>query len=94
LGNVHGSVRFVFGLVLGIAIPGWSIVGLLRLRYAALEIGLTMATSFALIMVSAQILITAHLWHLVAFEEFICMLCLPSLLWQSRRQWLEPRPSV
>ena len=81
--DIRGPARFFFGLILGIAIPGWSVVGLLRLRNGALEIALTMATSFSLVMISAQILMTANLWHLVAFEEFTCVACLPSLLWQS-----------
>lgn len=88
LANVHGTSRFVLGLVFGVFIPGWSLVGLLRMKNTPLEIGLTMAASFALILVGAQILITAHFWHLVLFEEFLCLLCLPSLVWQSRRRWI------
>jgi hypothetical protein len=89
--NIQGPSRFFLGLILGIAIPGWSVVGLLRLRNGALEVGLTMATSLSLIMISAQILMTANLWHLIAFEKFTCVACLPSLLWQSG---LRPRRRV
>jgi len=87
--SVHGALRFVFGLVLGVTVPGWSIVGLLRLRNSALEIGLTMATSFSILLISAQILMTAHLWHLVGFEMLLCLACLPSLWIQSRRRWMD-----
>lgn len=82
--NVTGSIRFVLGLVLGLAIPGWSIVGLIHLRDTALEIGLSMAASFAIVMLGAQLLITIHFWHLGAFEVFLCVICLPSLVYQAK----------
>lgn len=82
--GVHGPLRFLFGLALGVIVPGWSVVGLLKLKNAALEVGLTMATSLALIMIAAQIMMTMSLWHPVAFEELSCLVCLPSLLWQAR----------
>ncbi len=85
--NVTGIVRFVLGLILGLAIPGWSIVGLFHFRDTALEIALSMATSIAVVMVSAQILITIHFWHLEAFEIFLCLVCLASLLRQAKWRW-------
>jgi uncharacterized membrane protein len=84
VGNVHGSVRLVLGLVLGCFVPGWSIVGLLKIGNAWLEICLTVAVSLALLMVVAQILMTMHAWHLVLLQEVTCEACLPSLIWQSR----------
>jgi hypothetical protein len=81
--DIHGPMRFFLGLILGIFIPGWSLVGLIKLRNAALEVGLTMATSLAYVMLAAQVLITAGLWHPIVLEEFTCVVCLPSLLWQS-----------
>jgi hypothetical protein len=90
--DVTGSVRFVLGLVLGLAIPGWSVVGLIHFRDTALEIALSMAASIAIVMASAQLMITLDLWHLEAYEVFLCLVCLPSLLYQSKwdwfRQWL------
>jgi hypothetical protein len=85
IGDFHGPVRLVLGLVLGAVIPGWSVVGLLRLRNAALEAALTVAVSFALLMVAAQILLTVHAWHLDVLEEATSAVCLPSLIWQSLR---------
>ncbi len=81
--NVHGPVRFFLGLILGIVIPGWSVVGLIKLKNPALETGLTMATSLAFVLLAAQLLITAGFWHPIVFEEFTCVVFLPSLLWQS-----------
>jgi uncharacterized membrane protein len=78
IGGLHGWLRISLGLVLGLVIPGWSVVGLLRLQYAALEIGLAVAVSLALLMVTAQVLITAHAWHLVGLQVVTCVLCLPS----------------
>jgi hypothetical protein len=89
--NVTGSIRFVLGLVLGLAIPGWSIVGLIHFRDTALEISLSVAASIAIVMVSGQLLITLHFWHLELFEVLLCLICLPSLLhqakWYSLHAW-------
>jgi hypothetical protein len=85
--NVAGSVRFVLGLILGLAIPGWSVVGLIHLRDTALEIALSIAASIAIVMMGAQLLITVHWWHLEAFEIFLCLACLPSLVHQAKWHW-------
>ena len=84
IGHVEGPVRVVLGLMLGAVIPGWSIVGLLRIGNPPLEIGLAVTVSFALLMVIAQLLMTVHAWHLGVLEEVTCVVCLPSLIWQSR----------
>jgi uncharacterized membrane protein len=86
--SLHGPVRLVLGLILGLVVPGWSVVGLLKLENAALEVGLTVAVSLASCMVVAQVLLTVHAWHLVVFQEVTCVLCLPSLIWQAH---LRPR---
>ena len=83
--GVHGPTRFITGLVVALILPGWSLVGPLRLRRPELEVGLTVATSLAVILVLAQVLVTVRLWHPFAAEMVLCTLCLPSLLWQSRR---------
>jgi O-antigen/teichoic acid export membrane protein len=84
IGDLHGPVRLACGLALGVVIPGWSVVGPLKLENAALEVGLTVAVSLALLMLSAQVLMTINAWHLVALQEATCLICLPSLIWQSR----------
>lgn len=83
IGNVNGAARFVFGLLFALIVPGWSIIGLIRLRDGGLEVGLTLATSLAALMISAQLLMSIGLWHLVGFEVLTCLLCLPSLIRQS-----------
>ena len=83
----HGSVRFVFGVVLGLLVPGWSIIGLMKLGNAALEFSLSVGASLALLMVAAQIMITVHVWNLSGLEIGTCLVCLPSLLLQSRGCW-------
>jgi uncharacterized membrane protein len=82
--GLDGPVRLVSGLVLGVIIPGWAVVGLLRLRDAALEAALSFAVSLALLMVAAQILMTGHAWHLQALEIGTCAVTIPSLVWQSK----------
>jgi uncharacterized membrane protein len=88
VGEAHGAARLVLGLAMVLAIPGWSIVGLLRLKDPALEIGLTVAVSLALYTVAAQILMALNAWHLVALEEAVAVLCVPLLMWQV----VAPRP--
>jgi hypothetical protein len=82
--GIHGPLRLVLGLVLGIVIPGWCIVAPLKLDNGALEFGLVLTVSLSLLMMVAQILMTLGLWHLVALEEITCALCLPFLLNQAR----------
>jgi hypothetical protein len=82
--DVHGGLRFVLGLILGVVIPGWSVVGLLKLNNAALETALTLASSLTLVMVAAQIFITLNFWHPIVLEEVTCLLCAPALVAQSR----------
>jgi uncharacterized membrane protein len=81
--DVHGSVRAVYGLAFCVVVPGWAIVGLLRLNDTALEAGLTMATGACALIVIAQLAATLGAWHLTALQLAICLACLPSLLWQS-----------
>jgi uncharacterized membrane protein len=86
--NVRGPVRALAGLAFCVIVPGWAIVGLLRLNNAPLEIGLTMASGLCALLVLAQLAITLDLWHLLALQLFVCAACLPSLLWQSlERRW-------
>jgi uncharacterized membrane protein len=91
--GVHGPVRIVLGLILGVVIPGWCVVGFLKLDNAPLEVGLTLAVSLSLIMLIAQVLITINLWHLVAFEEVLCVICLPFLVYQTKGPLLFGRRS-
>ncbi len=89
--NLTGSLRFLFGLLLGVAVPGWSIVGLMNLRNVALEISLSIAASLSVVLVSAQLLITIHCWNLGLYEAVLCCACLLSLLTQSRWRWSDLR---
>jgi uncharacterized membrane protein len=82
--GVHGPARILFGLILGVVIPGWCAVAPLKLDNAPLEFGLTLAVSLSLLMLVAQILITVNLWHLVALEEITCAACFPFLLYQAK----------
>jgi hypothetical protein len=81
--GVHGPVRFVVGLAVALLVPGWAIIGPLRLVSTALEIGLTIAVSLSVLLVAAQLLITARLWHLTALQVAVCLLSLPSIVWQA-----------
>ena len=84
LSGLHGPVRFLLGVTLGLFVPGWSVVGLLKLRNAALELALSVGGSLATLTAAAQILMTVHAWHLSGLEVAMCLVCLPSLVWQSR----------
>lgn len=79
LGNVHGTSRFVLGLLFGLLVPGWCIIGWLKLNNPALEFSLTVATSLAMLTVVAQVLETIHEWHLFGLQVIACLACLPIL---------------
>jgi len=81
--NVHGPSRVLLGLAFCIVVPGWSIVGLLRLNDPPLELGLTIAASLCGLMVVAQLAASVDGWHLTFLQLLVCALCLPSLLRQS-----------
>jgi hypothetical protein len=88
--GAHGVTRLVLGLAMILVIPGWSVIGLLRLKDPALEIGLSVAVSLAFYTVAAQILMALDAWHLVGLEEAVGVLCVPLLMWQV----VAPRPEV
>jgi hypothetical protein len=84
VGAFHGPVRIGLGLVLGLVIPGWCVVGLIKLDNPPLEFGLSLAVSLSLLMIVAQILETINLWHLAVLEEVICVMSLPFLIYLSQ----------
>ncbi|HUC04828.1 MAG TPA: hypothetical protein VL961_05475 [Acidimicrobiales bacterium] len=81
--GVHGPARFTLALLFAVAVPGWSLIGLLGLDDAALEVSLTIATSLSVLMLVAQILLSSHAWDLAGFEEVACVACIPALMWQT-----------
>ena len=85
LAQVHGPVRFVVGLAFGLLVPGWAVVGWMRLAQPALELGMTLAASVTILMLSAQVLITVHLWYLMGFGEVLGLVCAASLALQARQ---------
>jgi len=92
--GIHGPTRFAVGLAFALLVPGWSIVGLLHLDRPALELALTIATSLALLLVCAQLLLSLSLWHLEAFAIFLALACAPSLLWQFAERARAPRTTT
>lgn len=82
LAGTHGAGRLVTGLAFVFLVPGWSIVGFLELSDKALEVGLTLALSLAFYIVAAQVLLSLHEWHLVAFQEAVGLMAIPPLMWQ------------
>jgi hypothetical protein len=80
--GVHGPARELAGLAFCVFVPGWSIVGLVRIRDAVLELCLTMATGLASLVVLAQVVITMGDWRLFGIEVAVCAVCLASLLYQ------------
>lgn len=83
IAGVNGNARLILGLVLVCCIPGWAIVGPFHLENPALEIGLTVAASWSVLMLVAQVLMTIHAWHLASLEIATAVACLPSLVLQT-----------
>jgi uncharacterized membrane protein len=81
--NLQGPVRLIGGLAFCVVVPGWAIVGPMRLNSAPLEMGLAVAAGLSALMVVAQLASTLGLWHLTALQLVVCALCLPSLGWQA-----------
>jgi len=80
---VHGDLRMVAGLAFCLVVPGWAIVGLLRLDNPPLEAGLTMAVGLSALVIVAQLAISLGAWHVEALQVLVCALCLPSLGYQA-----------
>ena len=68
LADVGGVPRELLGLLFVAFVPGASIVGLLRLRDAALELAVVFAFGLSSLILVAQLVITLHAWHLFALE--------------------------
>lgn len=81
--NLDGPARVACGLAFCVVVPGWAIVGPLRLNRVPLELGLTVAASLCALMVVAQLAASVGGWHLKTLQLVVCGLCLPSLLWLS-----------
>jgi uncharacterized membrane protein len=78
--GVHGPVRFTFGMLLGFVIPGWCLVGWLRLNDPFLEASLAIGLSLAIIMILAELMLSIHWWHLAVLEDILCGVCLVVLV--------------
>jgi len=85
--HVTGVSRFWFGLLFVLVVPGWSIVGLLRLRWPAAEVSLTIAVSLGITLLIAQAMLWAHAWHPISEEMGIGLGALPLL---SVQIWRDP----
>ena len=72
--HIYGSFRFVISLAFGLAVPGWSIVGFLRIRETALLVALSIASSLCIEMVLGEALL-AWWWHLQVFELILGVIC-------------------
>ncbi len=88
LAGTGGPVRFGVGVAFGLLVPGWALVGFVRLKSLPLELGLTLATSLAVVMVLAQLMMTFHLWDpegLMVWLSAACVLPLTLLRRRDRR---------
>lgn len=83
--SAHGPLRFALGLALGLIIPGWCIIGWMKLTEPFLEASMSIGVSLAVLMLSAQLMLTWHWWHLGGFEIILSAVCLPILLAQTWR---------
>ena len=78
-------MRFALGLVFSLIVPGWSVVGWMNLKNAALEFSVSIVASFTILTLAGQILISAHQWHLFALQVALALVCSPSLVMLARR---------
>jgi archaellum biogenesis protein FlaJ (TadC family) len=81
--HLQGSLRFVVALIFGLVVPGWSVVGFLKIRDVALLISLSIATSLSVEMVLGEAML-AWWWHLQIFELILGIVCASLLVLQLR----------
>jgi hypothetical protein len=77
-------VRLLLGLVYALSVPGFAVVGLLRLGDAATEATLSVALSIALGTAAAQVLVWAGLYSLSAVLGVLTLVSTAGLLVQLR----------
>jgi len=82
LAGTGGAMRMVLGLAFALSVPGWALVGLLRLSWPAAEVGLTTASSLALVMATAQVMLWAHAWNPILGQLLLGLAAAPVLVWQ------------
>src|ERR1700731_3043962 len=85
--QTHGSLRFVVSLAFGLSVPGWSVVGFLRIKDVALLVSLTIAVSLAIELIVGEIML-GRWWHLQLAEMGLAAACaflLVTLLRAQRR---------
>jgi uncharacterized membrane protein len=85
--QAHGSLRFVVSLAFGLLVPGWSVVGFLRIKDVALLVSLTIAVSLAIELIVGEIML-GRWWHLQLAEMGLAAACaflLVTLLRAQRR---------
>ena len=86
--QVHGTLRYTVALIFGLTVPGWSVVGFLKIKDVALLVSLTFAASLAGELVLGEIML-ARWWHLQLFEMMLCAVC-GYLLWRQLNVALAP----
>ena len=77
-----GAPRLLAGLAFLLAVPGWAVVGFLRLGWPAAEVSLTVATSLALVLLGAQVMLWAHVWQPLALQAVVGSLAAACLVAQ------------
>ncbi len=92
--NEHGPTRMILGLALALFLPGLAIIPPLRLAQPILEFSLIIAVSLATNLVVAQVLLSVHEWHLVAFQEVLSLVIAPSMVWQARDLFVRTPPRM
>jgi len=80
LAGVGGPARVVCGLLFVLFVPGWALVGQLRLRNAAAEFSLAMVVSLAVVMAAAQLMLALHLWRPLWVEPILAVAAAPLLV--------------
>jgi hypothetical protein len=61
--GVGGAVRFLIGMVVALAVPGWAVVSHLDLRWPAAEVALSTAGSLAAVLLVAQLTVMTRAWQ-------------------------------
>lgn len=66
-----GPVRMLLGLAFLLAVPGWAVVGYLRLAWPAAEVSLTVAASLAVTLLGSEVMLWVHAWDPLTLQAVL-----------------------
>jgi uncharacterized membrane protein len=90
MAGAHGPLRLLFGLAFVLVVPGWAVIGFLRLNWPAAEVSLTIGLSLAITLLGSEVMLWTHTWHPVTYQLILGIIAAGLMAEQLRRFVKEP----